>query len=213
MNIDDMDLKLLRSFQVVADERSLTKAAERLGLIQPFVSNARKRLLDLLDDQLHVRGADGLHPMPVQNLPLHTPYRADILWRKRLSVTLTTMLYAPKGLKQRKRDDEHLVCLMRADHPAAAFWDLDAYLAANHLLIAPLGGLPSRYLDDWFRKQGRERRVRLISHTFGSAPALVKKSRLIATLPSRQAAMVDGDPELITRQVPADVPAFSVNMF
>lgn len=39
MNIDDMDLNLLRTFQVVADERSVTKAAERLSLGQPAVSN------------------------------------------------------------------------------------------------------------------------------------------------------------------------------
>ncbi len=276
MNIDDMDLNLLRTFQVVAEERSVTKAAERLGLSQPAVSNALKRLRDKLEDQLLVRGAGGLHltprgeqlalqlgevmtridaaltgdpdvdpariaePIvitsadeeillhgadivaaleregclaPVQFLPLNPEYRADVLWRKRLSVTLTTMLYAPEGLKQRKLYDEHLVCLMRADHPAAASWNLEAYLHAHHLLIAPLGGPPSGYLDDWFRKQGRERRVRLISHTFGSAATVVKQTGLIATLPSRQAAIAVADAELITRQVPADVPPFSVHMF
>ncbi|MEM6385442.1 MAG: hypothetical protein AAF718_04305 [Pseudomonadota bacterium] len=91
----------------------------------------------------------------MQFLPLNTAYRADVLWRKRLSVTLTTMLYAPEGLKQRKLYDEHLACLMRADHPAAASWDLDAYLAA----------------------------------------------------------MVADDAALITREVLADVPPFSVHMF
>lgn len=276
VNINDLDLNLLRTFSIVAEERSVTKAADRLGLSQPAVSNALKRLRNLFEDQLLVRGSGGLHltprgeqlatslgevmtrveasivggavldparitePIiitsadeeillhgadivaalahegcvaPVQFLPLNTEYRADILWRKRLSVTLTTMLYAPDGLKQRKLYDEHLVCLMRSDHPAAQSWDLEAYLAADHLLIAPLGGPPSGYLDDWFRKQGRERRVRLISHTFGSAASLVKQSELIATLPSRQAAIAAADTELETRPLPASAPPFSVHMF
>ena len=55
--------------------------------------------------------------------------------------------------------------------------------------------------------------MRLISHTFGSAATLVKQSGLIATLPSRQAAMAAGDAALVTRHVPADVPPFSVHMF
>lgn len=261
---------------MVAEERSVTRAAARLGLSQPAVSNGLKRLRDLLKDQLLVRASGGLHltprgeqlaanlsdamtqieaaltggpdvdpsritepiiitsadeeivlhgadivaaleragcAVPVQFLPLNPEYRADVLWRKRLSVTLTTMLYAPDGLKQRKLYEEHLVCLMRADHPAATSWDIEAYLAADHLLIAPLGGAPSGYLDDWFREQGRERRVRLISHTFGSAASLVKQTGLIATLPSRQAAIAAADAELIIRHVPADVPPFSVHMF
>jgi len=276
MNINDIDLNLLRTFVVVAEERSVTRAADRLDLSQPAVSNALKRLRDLLEDQILVRGSGGLHltprgeqlatslgevmtqveasliggavvdparitePIiitsadeeillhgadiiaaleregclaPVQFLPLNTEYRADILWRKRLSVTLTTMLYAPDGLKQRKLYEEHLVCLMRSDHPAARSWDLSAYLAADHLLIAPLGGAPSGYLDDWFRKQGRERRVRLISHTFGSAASLVKQTGLIATLPSRQAAIAAAETELVTRPLPGSVPTFSVHMF
>jgi len=276
MNINDIDLNLLRVFQAVAEERSVTRAADRLGLSQPAVSNALRKVRNLFEDQMLVRGAGGMHltprgeqlslhlsevmtgieaaliggpdidpsritePIvitsadeeilqhgaeiiaalsdagcvaPVQFLPLKTEYRADVLWRKRLSVKLTTMLYAPEGLKQRKLYDEHLVCLMRADHPAADHWDLDAYLAADHLLIAPLGGAPSGYLDDWFRTHGRERRVRLISHTFGSAAALVKQSGLIATLPSRQAVIAAADPELVARPMPAVVPPFSVHMF
>ncbi len=276
MNINGIDLNLLRAFQAVAEERSVTKAAERLGLSQPAVSNALKRLRFLLEDQVLVRGAGGLHftprgeqltlhlgealarieaaltggpdvdpsrivePIiitsadeeillhgadivaaleregclaPVQFLPLNPSYRADVLWRKRLSVTLSTMLYALDGLKQRKLYEDHLVCLMRADHPAASCWDLDAYLAADHLLIAPLGGSPSGYLDDWFREQGQERRVRLISHTFGSATSLVTQSGLIATLPSRQAERAAHDPELVIRPVPANAPSFSVHMF
>ena len=177
-------------------------------------------IITCADEEILLHGADILAAIeaegcfaPVQFLPLNTEYRSDVLWRKRLSVTITTMLYAPESLVQRKLYNEHLVCLMRADHQAAHALDLEAYLAADHLLIAPLGGPPSGYLDAWLRETGRERRVRLISHTFGSAADLVEHSGLIATLPSRQAARGAERASLVTNPVPAEVPPFSVHMF
>lgn len=276
MNIRDLDLNLLRVFQAAAEERSVTKAADRLGLSQPAVSNALKRLRLSLKDRLLVRGAGGMsltprgeelaaalsgvmqgieaaiagnseidasriaEPIlitcadeeillhggdilsaledagcraPVQYLPLNTDYRSDLLWRNRLAVTITTMMYAPDGLKQRKLYDDFLVCLLRADHPAALRLDLDAYMSAGHLLIAPLGGAPTGYLDTWFRAHGKDRQIRLISHSFGSAARLVRETGLIATIPSRQAAMLGSDSALISAPVPADVPPFGLHMF
>jgi len=44
MNVGDLDLNLLRAFDAVLREGSVTGAAERLGLSQPAMSNARSRL-------------------------------------------------------------------------------------------------------------------------------------------------------------------------
>ena len=44
LNFRTLDLNLLRVFDVVMAERNLTRAAERLSLTQPAVSNALKRL-------------------------------------------------------------------------------------------------------------------------------------------------------------------------
>lgn len=59
---DKLDLNLLRVFDVVMQERSLTKAAERLNLTQPAVSNAIRRLKDALKDDLFVRAGQGIEP-------------------------------------------------------------------------------------------------------------------------------------------------------
>ncbi len=56
------DLNLLKVFAVLAEERSATRAGERLGRTQSAVSNALARLRDALGDPLFVRGADGLVP-------------------------------------------------------------------------------------------------------------------------------------------------------
>jgi len=64
MNVADVDLNLLRVFDAVLHEGSVTAAAARLGLTQPAVSNALARLRSLLGDPLFVRSASGMEPTP-----------------------------------------------------------------------------------------------------------------------------------------------------
>ncbi|MCL5776269.1 LysR family transcriptional regulator [Limibaculum sp. FT325] len=52
----DLDWNLLRTFVAVAEERSITRGAERLRLKQPTVSNALRRLEDRLGRRLVDRG-------------------------------------------------------------------------------------------------------------------------------------------------------------
>src|SRR3954465_5754048 len=64
MNVADVDLNLLRGFDAVLREGSVTAAAARLELTQPAVSNALARLRALLGDPLFVRTASGMEPTP-----------------------------------------------------------------------------------------------------------------------------------------------------
>ena len=64
MNVEDVDLNLLRVFDAVLRERAVTAAAARLGLTQPAVSNALARLRSLLGDALFVRTPAGMDPTP-----------------------------------------------------------------------------------------------------------------------------------------------------
>lgn len=58
------DLNLLRIFDVLLDERSVTKAGVRLGLSQSAVSHALNRLRHMLNDELFIRGPSGMRPTP-----------------------------------------------------------------------------------------------------------------------------------------------------
>ena len=49
MNISNFDLNLLRVLDALLRERNVSRAAERLSLSQPAVSNALGRLRELLD--------------------------------------------------------------------------------------------------------------------------------------------------------------------
>ena len=60
----NLDLNLLRVFDVMLEERSVTRAGARLGLTQSAVSHALNRLRYTLDDELFLRGPAGMHPTP-----------------------------------------------------------------------------------------------------------------------------------------------------
>lgn len=64
MNINDLDLNLLRVLQAVLEEKSATRAAKRLHVTQSAVSNALGRLRAALGDPLLVRHARGLSATP-----------------------------------------------------------------------------------------------------------------------------------------------------
>jgi DNA-binding transcriptional LysR family regulator len=64
MNVQDIDLNLLRVFDAVLRERGVTPAAGRLRLTQPAVSNALARLRGLLGDALFIRTPEGMEPTP-----------------------------------------------------------------------------------------------------------------------------------------------------
>ena len=70
MSFKNLDLNLLRVFDAVMSEQNLTRAADRLAMTQPAVSNALKRLRDALGDELLVRTAHGVRATP----------RAEELW-------------------------------------------------------------------------------------------------------------------------------------
>ena len=55
-----MDTKIIEYVIAIAEEKSLSKAAERLYLSQPALSQRLKKLEDELGTPLFVRGKDGL---------------------------------------------------------------------------------------------------------------------------------------------------------
>jgi len=67
-----VDLNLLVAFQVLMQEKNVTRAAERLFVTQPAMSKTLNRLRLLIDDDLFVRSSHGLTPTP-KTLELEKP--------------------------------------------------------------------------------------------------------------------------------------------
>ncbi|OUS26941.1 hypothetical protein A9Q99_17160 [Gammaproteobacteria bacterium 45_16_T64] len=64
VNLRSLDLNLLPVFDALVCEQHLSRAAERLAMSQPAVSNALKRLRVMFNDELFIRTARGLTPTP-----------------------------------------------------------------------------------------------------------------------------------------------------
>lgn len=63
-NFRTLDLNLLRVFDEVMTERSLTRAAHKLSLTQPAVSNALRRFREAMGDELIKRSGQEMAPTP-----------------------------------------------------------------------------------------------------------------------------------------------------
>ena len=62
VHFNSLDLNLLRVFDALIEEHSVTRAGERLGLSQSAISHALNRLRYVLNDELFVRMPDGMRP-------------------------------------------------------------------------------------------------------------------------------------------------------
>src|SRR6516164_4954668 len=62
LRFNSLDLNLLRVFDALIEEHSVTRAGERLGLSQSAISHALNRLRYVLNDELFVRMPDGMPP-------------------------------------------------------------------------------------------------------------------------------------------------------
>lgn len=78
MNPNHFDLNLLRVFDALIHERSVSSAANRLCLSQPAVSNAPGRLRELLGDPLFARTRHGMEPTPFA-LRMNEPVQGGLM--------------------------------------------------------------------------------------------------------------------------------------
>ena len=81
-----IDLNLLVAFQVLMQEKNVTRAAERMFVTQPAMSKTLNRLRNLIDDELFVRSSHGLTPTP-KTLELEKPVNHILSQLTELMVT------------------------------------------------------------------------------------------------------------------------------
>lgn len=110
LNFRTLDLNLLRVFNEVMVERHVTRAAERLAMSQPAVSNALRRLREATNAELFVPTPTGVMPTA----------QALALWPVvRQALASLHEALAPQGFDARR--DERRFTLAMADATAALF--------------------------------------------------------------------------------------------
>ena len=112
INLRTIDLNLLTVFEAVYEERNMTRAAERLAMSQPAVSNAVGRLREALRDELFVADRRGARVTPAA---------------ARMYPTIKNSLDAVRGtlgevFEFKPEESERLFVVSATYAPGAAFW-------------------------------------------------------------------------------------------
>ena len=103
---------------------------------------------------------------------------------------------------------EHYLIAMRAGHPAAQAFSLEAWLAYPHIIVS--GRRDTRTpLDSELVARGLSRRVGLVVPTLQMVPTLLEGSDLIAMVPSRVLRNFEG---LVSFPPPIPVSGFPIHL-
>ncbi|WP_245190871.1 LysR family transcriptional regulator [Jannaschia formosa] len=146
-------------------------------------------------------------------LPLGRAEAIDALGRGRADLSLGFLWTTPETISGERLFTEHYLVAGRSSSlPHAPMLDLDAYCAADHVLVSPAGDLHG-VVDEQLAAMRRFRRVVLGLPGFLPALAAVAASDALVTLPSRIAlAFADGF-GLVTAEPPLPIRPFPVSVF
>lgn len=140
-------------------------------------------------------------------LPLNGAEAAEQLERGAIDVAVAHLRAMPPSIETTLLFRDPFVVVARKDHPiAAAPLSVEAYAAQNHVLVSPRGdtsGALDRILVDF----GLRRRVALLVATYLAVPAALAASDLVATVPSRAAALIAAHAEIAIMPLPIDFSA------
>lgn len=100
MNINEIDLNLLRLFDTVWRYRHVSEAAQHLGLSQPAASQGLARLRRLLGDALFERSGTGVRPTPLAERLAPTVQAALTMLEQALNAT---SVFDPRQSRRRWR--------------------------------------------------------------------------------------------------------------
>ncbi len=243
---DKIDLHLIRVLHTVLTERSVSRAALRLGMHQPAVSASLKRLRELAGDPLLVRSGASMVPtvaglrmvepaaeilrsaemlfsdarsfdpatarqtfslaandyldplfLPqlVSQIKSHAPHcgidihplSADADYRAHLAqgsvdVVIGNWSKPPQELHLGRLFGDEVVCLVSQQHPATRRgWDVEAWLAAEHVAPMPTHPGARGFIDEHLASQGLARNITARCPHFGLIPAMVAGSLLVLT--------------------------------
>lgn len=142
-NFRSLDLNLLRVFDALMSEGSLTRAAEVLAMTQPAASHALKRLHDWLGEAMFVRGAGGMRPTP----------RASALWPQvRTALQELEQALAPRAFDPARDPAQFRLAMADATAallaPALVAGLADAHALADLRLIPMISRDPRSLLLD-----------------------------------------------------------------
>ncbi|MEM1141582.1 MAG: LysR family transcriptional regulator [Pseudomonadota bacterium] len=114
-------------------------------------------------------------------------------------------------------------CLLSANHPLLKDFTLDNYLRADHVWVSKTGmgvGVGVNpddvqrlgWVDLALNRLGKKRKIRVFTRHYQAAMTLAEQNDLVVTLPTRAARLQVGNPRLVRRDPPLDIPPLELKM-
>lgn len=125
-----------------------------------------------------------------------------------LVIDVTARIPEVSGLMRQVLYEDEFSCLLRTGHPALdKEFDLDSYLALEHLLIAP-HGKPGSWVD--VALGGSRRHIAVSVSSFLVAPFLIGSTDRALTMPSRIAGALAEHLDVVVLRPPLSLPPIRI---
>ncbi len=139
-------------------------------------------------------------------IPLDPAYSIRGLEAGRVDLVISVNWHAPDQLLQQRLFQDRFVCVMGRKHPLAdGALTLEAFAAATHVMVAPLG-MTHGVIDTALNRHGLARFVCLSVPDFALVTGDLLGDRRIATLPSRVADQLSKRDGVVVRELPLEAP-------
>lgn len=129
----------------------------------------------------------------------------------------------PQSFHQMTLWKDDFVCLINPDHPGIVKFDLQAYLASNHIWVSKTGmgagvGMdPDKivrlgWVDHALAKLGHKRKISVFTRHYQMPALLALNNDLVATLPRKVADMQAAAASLMVLEPPFKIPSFELKI-
>lgn len=129
----------------------------------------------------------------------------------------------PQSFHQMTLWQDDFVCLLNPDHPGIVKFDLQAYLASNHIWVSKTGmgagvGIdPDKivrlgWVDHALAKLGHKRKISVFTRHYQMPALLALNNDLVATLPRKVADMQAAAASLVVLEPPFKIPSFELKI-
>lgn len=141
----------------------------------------------------------------------HEQSVAERLERDELDLAVTTPAHSAVPLRRERLLHIDYLVTMRRDHPAAADFGLEAWLAHPHLLVSTSGARQGM-LDPVLAAHGLERHVKMTVSGFLMVPRILAETDLITLMPASYFRQAGQHRELATFPPPIPLPGTEIHL-
>ena len=162
---------------------------------------------------------------PGLTLDVMTPSDVSFLdvERGKIDLVINRFDQMPQSFHQITLWADSFACLLSRDNPILERFDLESYLAANHIWVSKTGmgvgvGVDPDdvqrlgWVDHALDAIGKKRNIRVFTRHYQAAMTLAEQNDLIVTLPTRATWLKRDNPRVVVRDCPFTVPPLELKM-